>query len=203
MLCIGQRQLQRRRAASVGGAISLADLVAEISSPSSPSLGDVPLARLIARLGSRRAPASAGAPARDHTVAPAVAPSGSRTGGTRMEAAEAAEEAEAAVAAVAVAVVEVGEQAGEQAERAEAATRSTAPVVKDAPAAVAQRRMHVQQATQCGGDSVQRAERGDSVRRLQRGGVPLLRCLLTMAHHNATYQDSDLPWLHFPWLYTH
>ena len=110
------------------------------------------------------------------------------------------------VAAVAVAVVEVGEQAGEQAERAEAATRSTAPVVKDAPAAVAQRRMHVQQATQCGGDSVHRAERGDSVRRLQRGGVPLLRCLLTMAHHNthnATYQDSDLPWLHFPWLYTH
>jgi hypothetical protein len=202
VLCIGQRQLQRRRAASVGGAISLADLVAEISSPSSPSLGDVHLARLIARLGGRRAPASARAPARDPTVAPAVAPSGSRTGGTRMEAAEAAEEAEAAVAAVAV-EEEVGEQAGERAERAEAATRSTAPVVKDAPAAVAQRRMHVQQATQYGGDSVQRAERGDSVRRLQRGGVPLLRCLLTMAHHNTTYQDSDLPWLHFPWLYTH
>ena len=62
------------------------------------------------------------------------------------------------------------------------------------------------QVAQCGGDSVQRAERGDSVRRLQRGGVPLLRCLLTMAHHNthnATHQDSDLPWLHFPWLYTH
>ena len=192
LLCICQRQLQRQTASL--GDKPLAQLVSEILSPSlgatttSTSLGGISLARLVTRLGSRRGHAFP-APA----LAPALAPSGSGTDGTRVEEAEEA-------GAEAAAVKEAGEKEEEAEEAARAAAaavaaaaaaaaamHSTAPVVKDAAAmaaAVAQHRMRLQ------GE-----QRADSVRRLQRGGAALLYLLWPSQY----YLPTHLPWLHLPW----